>query len=80
MGMEFEVDERVLHGRTDSFAPKMADYIDDFTTNGVFSKSAVAYYLGTDVLVRISRSTDAADHALFDRLAGIITSRRRIKW
>ena len=80
MGMEFEVDERVLHGRTDSFAPKMTDYIDDFTTNGVFSKSAVAYYLGTDVLVRISRSTDAADHALFDRLAGIITSRRRIKW
>lgn len=80
MGMEFEVDERVMSGRADSFAPKMADYIDVFTTNGVFKSSAVAYYLGTDVMVRVKREGNAADKSLFDRLARIIVGRRAVKW
>lgn len=69
-----------MSGRADSFAPKMADYIDVFTTNGVFKSSAVAYYLGTDVMVRVKREGNAADKSLFDRLARIIVGRRAVKW
>lgn len=80
MGMEFEFDERALFENKSSFYNRMKAYIEAFERHDVFKKSAIAYYSGSKAILEMSKSKNAKDIEIMDRLSKLIIGRRsRIK-
>ena len=77
MAMEFEIDSKALIEAEDSSFDRMQSYIDAFKKNGVFEKSAIAYYTGSKALIDMANSARKENHLLMDQLARIIIDRRK---
>ncbi len=75
-GMELEMERSSLFGMPESTHSKVREYVDWFENAGVWDRSGVAYYTGTDALNYMAKSTDPEDHELMDRLFNIIVKRR----
>lgn len=76
MGMEMEFDEKALYDCPDSSYDRLVAYIDYFEKNGVFDKSAIAYYSGCHAVLDLANSSNPKDHEVLDRLAKLIIDRR----
>lgn len=76
MGLELEMDYRVFYERTDSYYSRLEAYLDAFEKYGVFAKSSVAYYTGTRAWLDMSLSDVPENHAIIDRIARHVASRR----
>lgn len=77
MGMEMEFDSRVLYENEDSYYSRLESYINAFEDNGVFEKSAIAYYSGTKGILDMYRSGSIENTLILDRIANHILKRRR---
>ena len=77
MAVEFEFDARALYDTSNSSYQRMLAYIEAFKRNGVFDKSALAYYEVGDGFAVFARKNHPENHKIIDRLATIIISRRQ---
>lgn len=74
MAMEYECDERVL---TDpAYRQRMKAYTDAFEQYGVYENSAIAYYLGSTLLLDAYNNFEPLAQREIDRMAKHIADRR----
>ena len=78
MAMEFECDQRALLQNKDSYFDRMEAYLDGFERNGVFDRSAIAYYTDSHLLLDFINNPHPRHQAIMDRLARHIADRRKI--
>ena len=76
LGLELEFDERALNGSKDAKRERLITYLNGFKENGVFEKSAIAYYEGGGAIGAFSKSSDPKDKELMDSMAELIRTRR----
>lgn len=79
MAMEFEFDSRASFAGKDSFYNRLLAYIVSFENNGVFDRSAIAYYTGSRGMLDMYKSAAPEDAMIMDRLARHIVDRRNNK-
>lgn len=77
MGLELEFDEKALADAENSSYDRLVAYIDHFEKNNVFKEASIAYYSGFGGFLDMYKSTNPKDQAIMDRLASLISDRRR---
>ncbi|MDD4660936.1 MAG: DUF4855 domain-containing protein [Massilibacteroides sp.] len=79
MALEMEFDSRVLYENDDSYYSRLESYINAFEDNGVFEKSAIAYYSGTKGILDMYRSNTVENTLILDRIVNHILKRRSME-
>ncbi len=59
---------------------RLGDYLDAFTSKGVFDVATVSWYSGTQGLLDMSRSTHPKNIEMIDRIASIVEERHSRMW
>lgn len=77
MGMEMELDGR-LTTDAEKFAPRFDSYLEAFERNGVKNTSAIAYYEGGGILIRLAHTEKPEARKYYDRLGRWILDRQRL--
>ncbi len=73
--LEVEFDESVLGGN----GSKLNDYLDVFEENQIYETKKLAYYQSVNTLLKLYRSVDPADKALYKRLSEIVSKRQKVE-
>jgi len=77
MGLEMEWDGRAL-SRPETFAPRMAAYLDAFVRGGAVGGAAMAHYEGGGALLAMSRSEEPVARALYKRYCSMVVRRQHL--
>jgi len=76
MGLEMEWDARAMN-KKETFAPRLAAYLDAFERHGAWREAAVAHYEGGGAFAKLSRvEDDPALRALFTRYCRFLAARQ----
>lgn len=76
MGLEFEVDESAFTADRAGFDEHFKAYMTEFNRTGVYRNSALAYYLGSHIIIDILEQKRPAELQMLDTFARYIVNRR----